>query len=294
MVGGDVLGRLYFVGPDGLALAPRPGCVSSVTFPYGGAGPEHDPACHPAGAVPVQSYRHSHYGKRRLGLTADQEWFRAVGDGGNRLRAGVWYEDGRRDLGRDWHKLIDARVGPRFDETPYWRQYDWAFPQNLFKWYVEDTFYAGPFAFSGGVKQYLIGVSRSDRFGAAPDLGIDSDSAPLFSGGVTYTTPVEGLELFAGYAQNFKALTDRLLEVPGRSLDRLEPETAENVDVGLRYSGARASVMATWYRIDFRNRIFFLTPASAAGPDYLIAGGGSYFNAGGIESRGLELSTRCG
>ena len=290
VLGGGALGRLHFVGPDGLALAPRPGCISSITFPYGGAGPEHDPACHPASAVPVQSYRHSHYGKQRLGLTADQEWFHAVGVGGNRLRSGVWYEDGRRDLGRDWHKLVDARVGPRFDQTPYWRQYDWAFPQDLFKWYVEDTFYTGAFAFSGGVKQYLIRVSRSDRFGAAPDLGIDSDSDPLFSGGVTYTTPVEGLELFAGYAQNFKALSDRLLEVPGRSLERLEPETADNVDVGFRYSGTRASVMATWYRIDFRNRIFFLTPASAAGPDYLIAGGGSYFNAGGIESRGLELS----
>ena len=291
VLGGGPLGRLHYVGPDGAALAPRPGCVSSITFPYGGAGPEHDPACYPAGAIPVQSYRHSHYGKERLGLTADQEWFHAVGEGGNRLRAGVWYEDGRRDLGRDWHKMIDARVGPRFDETPYWRQYDWAFPQDVFKWYVEDTVYAGPFALSGGVQQYLIGVSRSDRFGAAPDIGIDSDSDPLFSGGVTWTTPVEGLELFAGYAQNFKSLTDRLLEVPGRAADDLEPETADNVDLGLRYSGARASVMATWYRIDFRNRIFFLTPASSAGPDYLIAGGGSYFNAGGIESRGLELST---
>ena len=75
----------------------------------------------------------------------------------------MWYESGRRDLGRDWHKLIDARVGPRYDEAPYWQQYEWAFPQDLVKWYVEDTFYAGPFAFSGGVQQYLIGVSRSDR-----------------------------------------------------------------------------------------------------------------------------------
>ncbi len=41
VLGGGALGRLHFVGPDGLALAPRPGCVSSITFPYGGAGPEH-------------------------------------------------------------------------------------------------------------------------------------------------------------------------------------------------------------------------------------------------------------
>ena len=49
--------------------------------------------------------------------------------------------------------------------------------------------------------------------------------------------------------------------------------------------------MATYYDIDFRNRIFFLTPQAPGGPDYLVAGGGSYFNSGGIESRGIELST---
>ena len=289
--GGGPLGRLYFVGPDGASLAPRSGCASSITFPYGGAGPEYDPACHPAGAIPVQSYRHSHYGKQRLGVTADQEWFHAIGDGGNRLRAGLWFEDSSRDLGRDWHKIIDARVDVRYDVTPYWRQYDWRFPQNLFKWYVEDTIYVGPFAFSGGVKQYLVDVGRTDLFGVSTDLAIDSDSNPLVSAGATYTTPLEGLELFAGFSQNFKSLTDRLLEVPGRSLDRLEPETADNVDLGIRYSGERAAVMATYYDVDFRNRIFFLTPQTPGGPDYLVAGGGSYFNAGGIESRGIELST---
>ena len=211
--GGDPLGQLHFASPDGVRLAPASGCVSSILFPYGGAGPEHDAACHPAHAVPLQSYRHSHYGKDRWGLTLDEEWFQAVGNGGNRLRAGIWYEDSRRLLGRDWHKIIDARVDARFDETPYWQQYDWRFPQNIAKWYVEDTFYAGPFAFSGGVKHYIVNVGRSDLLGDAADLEVDSDSDLLPSGGVTWTAPVEGLELFAGYSQNFKSLSDRLLEV---------------------------------------------------------------------------------
>ena len=289
--GGDPLGRLHFVTPDGVRLAPAAGCVSSIIFPYGGAGPEHDPACHPANALPLQSYRHSHYGKDRWGLTLDEEWFQAVGSGGNRLRAGFWYEDSRRVLGRDWHKVIDARVDARFDATPYWQQYDWRFPQNIAKWYVEDTFYAGPFAFSGGVKQYLVSVGRNDLLGDTAGLEVDSDSDLLGAAGVTYTAPVDGLELFAGYSQNFKSLSDRLLEAPGRSLGNLRPETADNIDFGVRYTGDRVALTATYYDIDFRNRIFFLTPASAAGPNYLIPGGGAYFNAGGIESHGLELST---
>ena len=155
---------------------------------------------------------------------------------------------------------------------------------------VEETIYAGPFALSGGVKQFLVGVSREDLFNVDPDLTVDSDSDLLFSGGVTYDTPVEGLDFFAGYAQNFKAFSSTLLEVPGRSLDLLEPETASNIDIGLQYSGDRVALSATWYTIDFENRIFYLGPQTPAGPNYLIPGGGAYFNAGGIDTSGIELS----
>ena len=47
---------------------------------------------------------------------------------------------------------------------------------------------------------------------------------------------------------------------------------------------------ATWYTIDFQNRIFYLGPQTPAGPNYLIPGGGAYFNAGGIDTSGLEFS----
>lgn len=288
--GGAPLGQIQFVDPSGVPLEPRPGCVSTVLFPYGGAGPQFDAGCYPADAIPVQSYRHSHYGKERVGLTLDGDWFGELALGGNRLRAGLWAEDGRRDLGRDWHKVLDARVSHHYDETPYWQQYDWQFPQSVIKWYVEDTLFVGPLAINAGVRQYLVDVGRKDHFGDTAELSVSSDSDLLLSGGLTYTAPVTGLELFAGYAQNFKSLSDRLLEVPGRSLAGLAPETAENLDMGFRYTGDRVAVTATFYRIDFQNRIFFLSPQTTAGPNYLVAGGGSYFNAGGIESRGIELS----
>ena len=288
--GGSQLGLIRFVSPDGAAVGPLAGCTSSYIFNYyGSGGPAVDPACHP-GAAAVQSYRHSHYGKDRVGVTLDEEWFAAVGAAGSALRAGIWYENARRDLGRDWHRILDPTLSFNWNEQPYWQQYDWQFPQHVFKWYVEETIFAGPFALSGGVKQYLVGVSREDLFDVDPKLEVDSDSDLLLSGGVTYETPVEGLDLFAGYAENFKAISATLLEVPGRSLDRLEPETASNIDVGLQYSGDRLALGATWYTIDFENRIFYLGPQTAAGPNYLIPGGGAYFNAGGIDTSGVELS----
>ena len=288
--GGAQLGLIRFVNRDGVAVGPTPGCTSSYIFNYyGSGGPEVDPACHPD-ATAVQSYRHSHYGKDRVGVTLDEEWFTTVGAAGSTLRAGIWYENSRRDLGRDWHQMLDPRLSFKWNEQAYWHQYEWDFPQRVFKWYVEETLYAAPFTLSGGVKQLLVRVSREDLFGVDPDLVADSDSKLLVSGGVTYETPIEGLHLFGGYVENFKAISSTLLEVPGRSLDDLEPETASNIDVGLQYTGDWVALGATGYIVDFQNRIFYLGPQTTAGPNYLIPGGGAYFNAGGIHTNGFEFS----
>ncbi|MDE2741018.1 MAG: TonB-dependent receptor [Gemmatimonadota bacterium] len=288
--GGTQLGLIRFVNRDGVAVGPVDGCTSSYIFNYyGSGGPEVDPACHPD-ATAVQSYRHSHYGKDRVGVTLDEEWFTTIGTAGSTLRAGIWYEDSRRHLGRDWHQMLDPTLSFDWNEQAYWHQYEWDFPQHIFKWYAEETIFVGPLSLSGGVKQFLVGVSREDQFNVDPDLEVDSDSDLLFSGGITYETPVEGLDLFAGYSENFRAISATLLEVPGRSLDLLEPETAANIDVGLQYAGERLALSATWYTIDFENRIFYLGPTTAAGPNYLIPGGGAYFNAGGLQTKGLEFS----
>ena len=288
--GGTQLGLIRFVDGNGAAVGPTPGCTSSYIYNYyGSGGPAVDPACHP-GATAVQSYRHSHYGKDRVGVTVDGEWSVLFGRGGSALRAGIWYEGSRRDLGRDWHRVLDPTVSFDWDEQAYWHQYEWDFPQDVFKWYVEETLYVGPFALTGGVKQFLIGVSREDLFGFDRPIEVDSDSDLLLSGGLTYDTPVAGLGLFAGYAENFKAISSTLLEVPGRSLDLLEPETASNIDIGLQFSRERVAFSAAWYTIDFENRIFYLGPQTPAGPNYLIPGGGAYFNAGGIETSGVELT----
>ena len=259
--GGSQLGVIRFVDGNGVAVGPTPGCTSSYIFNYyGSGGPEVDPACHP-GATAVQSYRHSHYGKNRLGVTIDGEWSALFGGGrGSVLRAGIWYENSRRDLGRDWHRILDPAINFKWDEQAYWHQYEWDFPQDIFKWYVEETLYFGPFELAGGVKQYLVSVSREDQFGIDRDLSVNSDSKLLFSGGVTYETPVEGLDLFAGYAENFRAIGSLLLEVPGRSLDRLEPETASNIDVGIQYAGERVALSATLYSIDFETASSTLAP----------------------------------
>ncbi|MYF40950.1 MAG: TonB-dependent receptor [Rhodothermaceae bacterium] len=288
--GGQQLGLIRFVDRSGSAVLPEPGCTSSYIFNYYGAGgPEVDPACHP-GATAVQSYRHSHYGKDRTGVTAEGTWTALIGAAGSSLRTGIWYERSRRLLGRDWHRMLDPSVSQLWDERPYWHQYEWEFPQHVFRWYLEETLYVGSLTASVGARQFLVGLTRTDDFNVDPELAVDSNSDLLFSGGVTYESPIEGLRLFAGYSENFRAFSSALLEVPGRSLDALEPETSSNIDLGVQYSGGRVALSGTWYSVDFENRIVFLGPQTVAGPNYLIPGGGAYFNAGGLDTRGFEFS----
>ncbi|MDP4916580.1 MAG: TonB-dependent receptor [Haliea sp.] len=261
-----------------------------MTFPYGGAGPNYDPACYAAGAIPVQSYRHTNYKKERYGFMIDGDWTADLGGLDNTLRAGLWYEDQQRDETRTWQKLTDARVGIEFDNMPYWTQYDRSYPQEVLKWYAEDSLQLASVQFTAGIKQFLVDLERQDNFSETTDVKVNSDSDVLFSGGVLWETPIEGLEVFAGYAENFKAIYDEILERPESDLDALEPETAENLEAGLRYRNGDLLLTATVFQIDFENRIIFLSPESAAGPDYLIGTNGTYFNAGGIESDGVELT----
>lgn len=287
--GGDALGRIYFVDASGVALAPNAGCTSSITFPYGGAGPEADPACYAAGAIPVGSYRHTHYAKERLGFNADFEWTESFGDIENSLRGGVWYEDYNREEYRDWHKVIDSRAAYNFDHQAYWVQYEKEFPVETTMFYLEDEVTVGPASIRLGAKKFLVDLERKDKMGGE-GLRVSSDSDTLLSGGVVFNTPVDGLEVFAGYGENFAAIKDTVLEREASALENVEPETAENIDVGLRFVGDRVNASLTYYDISFENRLTFFAPDSPDGIDYLVGTNGSYVNVGGIESSGIEAS----
>ena len=288
--GGSALGQLYYVDSSGFALSPTDGCTSSITAPYGGAGPEYDPTCYAQGAVPVGSYRHTHYQKERFGFDADFAWYTQINDMDNTLRGGIWYEDYNREESRDWHKIIDSRSGVEFDHTPYWVQYSREFPVETMMLYAEDELDMGWASVRLGVKRFYVDLERQDNFNQSNTAEMNSDSDTLFSGGVVVQMPIDGLEAFAGYAENFAAIKDTVLERDASTLTQVEPETAENVDVGLRYVSRDFNASLTYYNIKFDNRLTFIAPDSPDGIDFLIGTNGSYVNVGGIESSGFEAS----
>ncbi len=287
--GGSALGSLYFVDANGNALTADADCTSSITFPYGGAGAEYDAACYASNAIPVGSYRHTHYKKERKGFNLDASWMLQLEQLENTVRGGMWIEDYQRDESRDWHKIIDSEVGYEYDHTPYWVQYDRSYPVDTTMFYLEDTLVLGDVAVRVGAKKFLVDLERNDNF-TAEHMDVNSDSDTLLSAGLVWHTPLEGLELFTGYAENFAAIKDEVLERDASALTDIAPETADNLDVGIRYNTNWLSASLTWYSIDFDNRLTYISADSDAGIDYLVGTNGAYINTGGIESEGIEAA----
>jgi len=288
--GGSSLGSIYFVNRDGQSLSPNAGCVSSIGFPYGGGGPEIDPGCYDQGAMPVSSNRHSNYNKERYGVNADLIWNTSIAGMPNTLRGGFWYEDYQRDENRSWHKTIDAATSPRFENTPYWIQYSREFPVETLMYYVEDEIDAGFAKFRLGLKKFNVDVTKEDQFVSTNNLKVSSDSDALISAGFVAPLPLQGLEVFGGYAENFAAIKDGVLERDDTDVSQIEPETADNIDLGLRYSTPGFNASITYYNIKFENRITFVSNESVNGIDFLEAAAGGYINDGGVESDGIEAS----
>ena len=99
------------------------------------------------------------------------------------------------------------------------------------------------------------------------------------------------MEAFAGYSENVKPLTDSILRNAVVSVSNLEAETAENMEIGLRYQGQGLAGSVVWFDNTFNNRLEFFGPQVAGNiPNYLIGTEGRYDNVGGIETNGLELA----
>ncbi|MDX3773889.1 TonB-dependent receptor [Chromatiaceae bacterium AAb-1] len=260
---------------------------SLITYQYVDAQrqPILDPAADLTNATRVSSYRHTHYEKERYGLTSELKWQLA----NHELRFGIWLEQQDRDESRDWHNVLDPKQYHYFDVTPYWVQYDRTYKTDTQKIYLQDQISWRDLTVTLGLKQFFVDVSRKDNLVASNTGRLDSDSDLLPSVGVVYRLN-DNYELFASYTENFKAISDAILET-NQDFAELEAETADNIDLGLRYFGDNLSLSVTYYNVTFDNRITFLQPGANQGvPDYLNELDGTYVNVGGIDSSGFEGS----
>ena len=239
----------------------------------------------------AQSYRHTHYDNDRMGVTADVEWRQTFGTVDNTIRGGLWVEKLDRSARRDWHRLLNVGQDIAFDHQPYWVQFEDKYKVDEQMYYVEDVARFGPFSARLGVKQFFVDQSRRRVIGASEHVKSDSRSDPLLSTGLTWAPGVEGMELFAGFSQNFAAIPSGVLgETDPQRFRNVEPETADNIEVGMRISRWPLTASVTLYNIKFDNRIVYLPAGFVSGIDYLGETDGVYENFGGVESNGVEAA----
>lgn len=283
VIGGPQLGTLKYLTPTGATAPQIAGCIGSAILPA-----EYNPACYPAGSVPVQSYRHTHYDNDRYGFTGDLDWTHTLGPVENTLRGGFWFENFDRTEARDWHRLTNVGVNIAFDHTPYYKQWQDDFTADTRMAYAEDVMDFGALKARAGVKRYWIDQSRDRVIGDNTFVRSNSKSDPLVSLGLTWQV-TEGIEAFAGYSQNYSAIFNNVLQRTNQlALNEVEPETADNVELGLRVERSSLLASATLYSIKFDNRIEALTASLVGGIDYLGLNDVLYLNVGGIESKGIE------
>ncbi len=286
--GGSFDSTYTYVDAAGTQLTPFDNCTARLTFPYGGGGAANNPACYPVGSTPVGSYRHTHYNKKRIGVTADAT--AEIGEN-NTVRAGLWWERADRDEGRDWHKIIDPLSSQEFDNAAYWRQYERNFITNTFMVYAEDTMEIGDLVLNGGLRKFIVDLTRTDTFGIEDKFKKNSNSKILFTAGALYNA-TEDLEVFAGFSQNFAAIKDSVIEKGPSSVGaNLDGETADNFDFGLRYGNDWLRANVTAYYIKFNNRIVSIPIGdSVNGIDFINQNQNVFDNVGGVKSKGLEAS----
>jgi outer membrane receptor protein involved in Fe transport len=285
VVGGPPLGNIYFVTPTGAAATMIAGCTGSAGIPA-----EYSASCYAANATPVQSYRHTHYKNDRFGTTVDVDWTHAFGDLSNVLRGGFWFEHARANQVRDWHKLTNPRLGIAFDARPYYEQFSTDYGTDEVMYYAEDALTYGPVTARFGVKQFFLHQDRQELLNDRVNTALTSHSKPLINAGITYQAPIAGMELFAGYSQNFAAIGNGPLSQPAETVTRIKPETANNIEAGVRYSSDRIKASLTAYDIKFANHIVSISSNLVTGIDYLEQQDSVYLNVGGIRSRGVEAA----
>ncbi len=239
------------------------------------------------GLTRVSSYRHSHYDKTRYGFTSNLKWQLA----NHTLRAGLWAEENKRNITRDWHSVIDPEVSYEFDNKAYWTHFDRDYTTSTLKFYLQDAMQFGDLGVTLGAQKYLVDIDFDDAFVSSRNHSLNSNSDLLASLGLVYSLSHE-LEVFAGYSENYKALPDTIMDSGKEKVKSADAETAENIDFGVRYFGDSIDASVTGYLVQFDNRLTELKYGTVddGTPDYLATLNGEFQNLGGINSRGVEVA----
>ena len=252
------------------------------------------------------SLRTSEYGISRGGVVTSLSW----DTGKNLLEGGVWYEKETFDLARRFygttlaspsHSLYD------FPSNPFYTQWAYTFPEFVFQAHLQDTYHlTRNVSLSAGVKGITTHITGNlTGFNQGLNLAPTTTSASYAQGELSSgknLLPQFGLdwkltptsEIFADGARNaraFQAGGNGFGTSPwGTSqagfnalTTNLQPETSWTEEAGYRYTGETVQAQASYFHINFANRLLAIQQGAA------IAGNASILsNVGGVTTNGVD------
>jgi hypothetical protein len=234
--------------------------------------------------------------RERSGATTELS-FEQVG-GFNDLRFGLWVENDKTNEDRNFFRVSDARTGIEYSRNSLgYIQYERKLSTDTLYYYLQDrmTLLGDRLTIDLGGTWHDIEYKWTSpiEFSGQNGISAKTDGIDLKLGSVYRAT--NSLELFAGYSENFGGIFEDAFLGSSSAIDpaTLEPETSENIDLGVRFVTDTYALSVQWYQIDFQNRLTTAPTMIEPGDiDNVINGNAAtqVVNQGGVDSEGFEVT----
>lgn len=217
--------------------------------------------------------------------------------GTNNITVGAWYENNDFNQARRFYAYT-SRTNPgrdhlKFQNDPFFTQWDIDFNTKTFQYYVEDEIKLGDAKISLGWKGFQVNNHARPVVAGGRTQG-DLSTTDWFQphAGVSYRFTPE-VEAFAGFTQVTRAFASATTAGPFSSSQAgfdaikpfLKPEQSDTYEAGLRYNSGIFHGVLAGYLVNFRNRLLAI-PTSVG----IVGAANALQNVGGVRSAGIEAS----
>lgn len=259
-------------------------------------GTMFDPAAVNGGyvdGIPGRTGRDEEFGGHRYGLYGafDYEVSPILS-----LEGGMWYEFDRHQSNRPNYNFTDngAITGTfEYDQVLFNNYYrDFGSTTTMFFIAAELSLMEDRLTIAGGAKSLSVDRNLFGQLNNAQwrnneftyrSVSFEDNFLPQI--GFTFDLTDE-IQIFSNYSENLSAPTAGTM-TGGNFSEALMPETAKNIDLGMRFNNGSLSFSAAIFMISYDDRI--LSIPQAPGVSSFTAGDTEYQNVGGVESTGFEI-----
>lgn len=215
----------------------------------------------------------------------------------NTLRLGGWWENAKASETRNFYPILNSAQSIDINRTDLaYVEYDRESTIETTMLYAQDRFDIIPdvLRLDAGITWFNVTYRARSPLEYQQLVRFSQNSGINPKIGIGYK-PVEGVEIFAGYAQNFAGIPEDAFLGSNSAINpgQLVPIETENFDVGIRYTTDHLAFSLQGYSTRLKNNIGTV-PTSIAGvdPQEIIRGNVTTraANIAGTRSKGIEAT----